>query len=269
MATTNITEFAEPNIPKTGIVSDFASTQFRDFFHVLHKTSELVKRVTDNHAAETTKFLSTDLLQLIEFQTMEARRSGGPEVIEGEAQARYLKVVLADEILLNLEWAGQQYWRHELLETKMFKTSNAGEHVFFLIDQLLSAREPSQRHVAKLYLYLLSLGFQGQYRGSTNLNILASYRQELFQFIYQRPANLSGNERRLSDTPYESTLSYFTNKRLPKIDRWGILFLLILGGILVISELVWLMQSWPVRRALEKTVGFNMLPEQSSKVKNV
>jgi len=234
---------------------DLVSAQFRDFYRVLKKTSALVKRVSDSDASETVKFLSNDLLQLIEFQSIEARRSGGSDVIETETQARYLKVVLADEILLNCEWSGREHWRHELLETKLFKTSNAGEQVFNQIDHLLSLREPSQRHTAKLYLYLISLGFQGQYKGSADLSKLVSYRTELFQFIYQRPANLTGSERRLSETPYDSTLSYYSTRRLPKIDRWGILFILILAGILVFSELIWLWQSWPVRRALDTSIG--------------
>jgi type VI secretion system protein ImpK len=268
METSNLAEFSEPSSFRSANGSDLSSMQFRDFFQVLEKTTSLLKRVAEKDAAETAKFLSKDLLQLVEFQTMEARRTGGTEIVEIETQARYLKIILADEILLNCEWSGQEYWRHELLETQMFKTSNAGEQVFVLIDQLLSAREPSQRQVAKLYLYLISLGFQGKFRGTSDLSTLSSYRKELFQFIYQRPANLSGSERRLSETPYESTLSYFSAQRLPKIDRWGILFLLVLAGILVVSELVWLWQSWPVRRVLDTTVGMSSKLSDTLGIKN-
>lgn len=245
---------------KSGGGLDLAATQFRDFFQVLQRASELVKRVTEGDAAEAAQALSKELLQLIELQTLEARRAGGAAAMETEGQARYLKVVLADEILLNSDWTGRDYWRHELLETKLFKSSNAGEQVFQQIDQILSAREPSQRQIAKLYLYVISLGFQGQFRGASDLSKLGSYRKELFQFIFQRPAELAGAERRLSETPYESTLSYFSTRRLPKISRWGVFFILILAGILVLSELVWLWQSWPVRRALDTTIGLVTSP---------
>jgi type VI secretion system protein ImpK len=87
------------------------------------------------------------------------------------------------------------------------------------------------------------------------LGKLASYRNDLFQFIFQRPAELSGAERRLSEVPYDNTLSHFASRRLPKISRWWIKFGLIFAGLLVLSELVWLWQSWPVRKSLDVTVG--------------
>ena len=234
---------------------ELSSIQFRDFFQILHRASQLIARVSDVDAPEAAQTLSKDLLQLIELQTLEARRSGGSAAMEYESQARYLKAVLADEILLNSDWAGREHWRHELLEAKLFKSSHAGEQVFFQIDQLLSAREPSQRPLAKLYLYVISLGFKGQFRGDADLSKLASYRNDLFQFIFQRPAALSGAERRLSEVPYDSTLSHFASRRIPKISRWWIKLTLILAGMLVLSELVWLWQSWPVRKSLDITVG--------------
>jgi type VI secretion system protein ImpK len=234
---------------------DLSSAQFRDFFQVLHRASQLIKRVGEGEAPGAAQTLSKDLLQLIELQTLEARRHGGSAAMEHESQARYLKAVLADEILLNSDWAGREHWRHELLEAKLFKSSHAGEQVFFQIEQLLSAREPSQRSLAKLYLYVISLGFKGQFRGDADLSKIANYRNDLFQFIYQRSAELSGAERRLSEAPYESTLSHFASRRLPKISRWWIKLGLIFAAMLVLSELVWLWQSWPVRKSLDVTVG--------------
>lgn len=247
----------QPGLPSSRVAGgdELASVQFRDFFQVLHRASQLILRVNEADAPEAAQTLSKDLLQLIELQTLEARRSGGSAAMEYESQARYLKAVLADEILLNSDWAGRELWRHELLEAKLFKSSHAGEQVFFQIEQLLSAREPSQRPLAKLYLYVISLGFKGQFRGDADLSKLASYRNDLFQFIFQRPAELSGAERRLSELPYDSTLSHFASRRLPKISRWWIKFGLIFAGLLVLSELVWLWQSWPVRKSLDVTVG--------------
>ena len=85
---------------------ELSSVQFRDFFQVLHRASQLILRVSETDAPEAAQTLSKDLLQLIELQTLEARRSGGAAAMEHESQARYLKAVLADEILLNSDWAG-------------------------------------------------------------------------------------------------------------------------------------------------------------------
>jgi type VI secretion system protein ImpK len=255
MATANIAVHHKLLSNASGGGQDLASTQFRDFYQVLQRASQLILNVSESDAAEAAQTLSKDLLQLIELQTLEARRSGGAAALENEPQARYLKAVLADEILLNSDWTGREHWRHELLETKLFKTSNAGEQLFVQIDHLLSTREPSQRSIAKIYLYVISLGFQGQYRDAEDVGILTRYRNDLFMFIFQRQAELAGAERRLSDLPYDNTLSNFSANRLPKISRWWIKLILMMVGMLIFSELIWLWQSWPVRRALETTVG--------------
>ena len=59
--------------------------------------------------------------------------------------ARYLKTVLADEILLNTPWCGRERWTAYLLESTLFRTNVAGDLVFSRIEQLLSDREPSRR----------------------------------------------------------------------------------------------------------------------------
>ncbi|NBX53533.1 MAG: DotU family type IV/VI secretion system protein [Betaproteobacteria bacterium] len=243
---------------------DLASVQFRDFYQVLQRASQLILKVSDADAAEAAQTLSKDLLQLIELHTIEARRIGGAIALEHESQARYLKAVLADEILLNSDWAGREHWRHELLETKLFKSSHAGEEFFRQIDQLLSNREPSQRALARLYLYVISLGFQGQYRGTDDMSMLARYRSDLFMFIFQRQAELNGAERRLSELPYENTLSDYSAHRLPRLSRSWIRLISLVLGMLILSEVMWLWQSWPVRKSLETTVGSTSIYDEYS-----
>jgi hypothetical protein len=46
---------------------ELSSVQFRDFFQVLHRASQLIVRVTETDAAEAAQTLSKDLLQLIEL----------------------------------------------------------------------------------------------------------------------------------------------------------------------------------------------------------
>lgn len=234
---------------------DLASVQFRDFFDVLSRSAQAALRVADANARSAAEALSRQLCQLIELQTLEARRIGGKTGIDAEVQARFLKAALADEVLLNIEWAGRTHWRHVLIEATLFKSSFAGERVFDDIDQLLREREASRRNLGKLYLYLLSLGFQGRYRGSLMQTKIADYRRELYQFVYQRPADLQGRDRSLSDQPYASTLSHIAASRLPKLNRSGLIVVAVLLLILGLSELVWLWQSWPVREALTSTVA--------------
>ncbi|RFP23908.1 DotU family type IV/VI secretion system protein [Duganella sp. BJB476] len=232
---------------------DLASVQFRDFYDVLSRSAQAATRVGEGEAKSAAEALSRQLCQLIELQSLEARRIVGKAGMEAEAQGRFLKAALADEVLLNTEWAGRNHWRHVLIETTLFKSSFAGERVFDDLDQLLREREASRRNVGRLYLYLLSLGFQGRYRGQKQDKI-AEYRRELFQFVYLRPADLQGRDRTLSEQAYASTLSHLAARRLPKFNRSGLMFVLALLILLGLSELLWLWQSWPVRAALSATV---------------
>jgi type VI secretion system protein ImpK len=229
---------------------DFPSTQFRDFYGLLALAREAARQVTEANAAAAAQALSIQLIQLIEMQTLEARRMGGRSAADLEAHARFLKAALADEVLLSADWAGRSHWRHVLLEAHLFRSSQAGDKVFDEIERILSEREPSQRALARLYLHTLSLGFQGRFRGTTHLDKIADYRRELYQFIYQRSADLQGRDRAVSPGAYASTLSHLAAKRLVRVNRWVLLGVLVLLGLLTVSELLWLWQSWPVRRAL-------------------
>jgi type VI secretion system protein ImpK len=233
---------------------DLASVQFRDFFDALSRAARSALDVDEANAKSAAEALSRQLCQLIELQTLEARRIGGKAGIEAEVQGRFLKAALADEVLLNTEWAGRAHWRHVLIEATLFKSSFAGERVFDDLDQLLREREPARRNLGRLYLYLLSLGFQGRYRGGAQTRI-AEYRRELFQFVYLRPADLHGRDRTLSDQAYASTLSHIAATRLPKFSRSGLIIVLGLLLLLGLSELLWLWQSWRVREAVSATVA--------------
>lgn len=232
---------------------DLASIQFRDFYEGLVRAAEAVTRLGEGEAKAAAEALSRQLCQQIELQSLEARRVGGKAGIEAEVQGRFLKAALADEVLLNIDWTGRAHWRHVLIEATLFKSSFAGERVFQDLDQLLREREPSRRNLGRLYLYLLSLGFQGRYRGLPQDKI-AEYRRELFQFVYQRPADLQGRDRTLSTQAYESTLSHLTAGRLPRFNRAGLIALIGLLVLLGLSELLWLWLSWPVREALQSTL---------------
>ncbi len=230
---------------------DLSSAQLRDFYAVLRQACQTLPHVEDAQAGAAAQGLADQLTQLIELQTLEASRMGGLAGADAEMHARYLKAALADELLLTADWAGRQHWRQVMLESRLFRTSHAGEKVYAAIDQLLSQRDPAQRPVARLYLSVLSLGFQGRYRGSDSLERIVTYRRELFQFVFQRAPDLQGRDRTLSPAAYASTLSHLQARRLPRLSRGWVQTLLALLGLLLISEVLWLWMSWPVRKTLD------------------
>ncbi len=230
---------------------DHLVRQFRAFYDEVSKahTRALEMRETDPEAASQN--LERHLENLIELQTLESKREGSRFELESIADARYLKAALADEMLLNTPWIGRDTWTSHLLEAALFRTSLAGDRVFERVEEVLSTREPSRRDIARLYLFALALGFQGKYRGMHEEARLAGLREELFQFVYQRPPELAGRDRVLSERPYSSTLSHIAPRKLPTLSRWTVGFLMSLVALLAISEMLWVWQSWPVRQVLQ------------------
>ncbi|MBX3585775.1 MAG: DotU family type IV/VI secretion system protein [Ramlibacter sp.] len=230
---------------------DHLVQQFRSFFDEVSKAQLRAMEAREADPDAAAQALSRHLENLIELQTLESKREGSRFELESIADARYLKAALADEILLNTAWVGRESWTTHLLEASLFRTSVAGERIFERIEEVLSNREPSRRDIARLYLFALALGFQGKYRGASESARFAGYREELFQFVYQRPPELSGRDRVLSDRAYASTLSHIAPRKLPTLSRWTVGFFLGLLALLAISEMLWLWQSWPVRQVLQ------------------
>ncbi len=229
--------------------------QFRAFYAELRRALETAAQCPPDQAHETAKTLSQQLAQVIELHTLESRRMAGRGGADAEVQARFLKAALADELMLNLDWPGRLEWRHVLLEAQLMRSSVAGEKVFEDIDAMLQAREPAQRPVAALYLALLSLGFQGRWRGSPDGQRLAQYRRELFQFMAQRDPSLQQTERVASPQAYAHTLGHLARRRIPRLSRWGLGVILVILLLLGASQLLWMWSTWPLREVLNSVVA--------------
>ena len=238
------------NRPPESDEDDLITEQFRIFLDELVKAQSRYADATATDPDVAAQAMSRHLLNLIEVQTLESRRDSTRFEMENVADARYLKTVLADEILLNTPWCGRERWTAYLLESTLFRTNVAGDLVFSRIEQLLSDREPSRRNVARLYLFALAMGFQGRLRGADADVRLRGYREELYEFVYQRRPDLGGRDRVLADAAYANTLSHVAPRKLPTVSRWTMIFLLAAISLLAISEVLWLWQSWPVREAL-------------------
>ena len=244
------------------VEDDHMVTQFRVFYDEVSKAQTRAIEMRETDANLAAQSVSKHLENLIELQTLESKREGNRFELESIADARYLKAALADEMLLNMQWIGRERWTEHLLEASLFRTSVAGERVFERIEELLSSREPSLRNLAGIYLSALALGFQGKFRGLEDRGRFDSYRQELYQFVYQRRPDVSGRDRVLSERAYSSTLSHIEPRKMPTMSRWGVVVLLAMVGVLAVSEILWLWQSWSVRAALQ---GRNSTSEEAPK----
>src|SRR5215471_15378879 len=138
------------------------------------------------------------LLLLFEHQARDAQTYGS----EFYREAQYVMAALADEIFLQLEWEGKDYWLSNLIETQLFQTHISGELIFQRLDRILQDRDPALKELASVYFMALSLGFRGKYRGYNDNGLLTLYRQQLYAFIFQRPADLSDDKKQLFPETY-------------------------------------------------------------------
>jgi len=234
---------------------DPASNQFRAFVTVLTQARTAAMALDEADAQTGAQALSAQLCQLIELQSLEAGRLAGKGNVDLELRARFLKAALADEMMLRSDWPGRAHWRHVLVEASLFRSAHAGQQVFADIDQLLEERDPARRPLARLYLYLLALGFQGRYRGGEQTGALAGYRRALFQFAWQRAPGMQGADAVLSEQPYASTLRFDSRARLSRPSRGSVVWAALMLAMLLLSEGLWLWQSLPVRTALENNAS--------------
>lgn len=250
------------NHPSDTVSDEALVCQFRRFYEELELIWFSAQKCKD--LEETNKFasqVSRQLGNLIEMQTLEFHQIGTRHTQQAAQDSRYMKAALADEILLRQDWPAREVWSQHLVETALFRTSIAGEKIFKDISQLLSTRDAALRPQAQLYLFMLALGFQGQYRDQSTQEKLSELRLELFQFAYQRTADMSGLERVLSMQAYAHTLVDVSPRRKSPINRWKLIFFAVLVGMLAISQLLWLWPTWPLRELL---ISANLFLRQAS-----
>jgi type VI secretion system protein ImpK len=146
----------------------------------------------------------------------------------------------ADEVFINMEWEGQRTWPSNLIESALFHSHVAGELFFEKLDRLLADRDPANKSLAAIYLNILSLGFQGKYRGQKDSGRLRAYRRDLFIFIFQQPADLEREAKVAFPEAYAKTLRT-DKKKLTNPALWLGVLGLVFAGYLLISQGVWLM----------------------------
>jgi type VI secretion system protein ImpK len=180
------------------------------------------------------------LLAMLERQALEASRSGGDFALEVYRRAQYAMAALADEVFLNLDWPGREAWRSNLLESRLFGSHRAGEELFERVEELLRDRDNVYGELARVYLMVLALGFQGKFRNHAEAEReLESYRRRLFRFIFGRDPQAVRGEERLMPEAYGATLDEGSGTTLPHLKPWvwalALLVALWLGG----GHLIW------------------------------
>ncbi|KQQ55746.1 hypothetical protein ASF84_10465 [Pseudomonas sp. Leaf127] len=165
-------------------------------------------------------------------------------------------VALVDEFLLFNSWAGQSLWIEQPMESRLFKTRMAGDHVPVKIKKLLDTRDPAQRDLARVYLLCLNLGFQGRLRSGNGQGLHEKWRRALFTFIYQRPPSLDDVQAQMEQLGARPAQQLPQRSSLP--DGYRLALALSLGLILLIllGQGLW----WNIEQRVDPSLTLRLTP---------
>lgn len=255
----------EPAVPVVAATGSLLLRQLRHFVGAVTRLLDDYARPSQEDAetpaaARRAAVEASDLLaREIGSQTMEISRTGSPSDRAAVDELRYLMAAIADELLLTSAWPGRACFTDCLVETRLFGSSVAGDEIFRRIEMLLADASSQPHQMAPLYLFAISIGFEGRYHGDDSAQDLIALRDALFRKIYGREPELypgladqpRNAGRVLSAQAYRQPLSEIAPVRFYRISRPTLVFLASMALLLAVSQVAWLWSSAPVRRALE------------------
>ena len=260
--------------------SSFAVTQLREFVkQIFSVISEIELSIHDNNKKDIPLESDEDkaeknsqrllalqvrdkVCRILEVKQIEFLKIASPSEKERYEEVRYIYAALADEIFLSEPWSGQQEFINFLIEEKEFLTSEAGEKIFDRIDEVLSSKPEQTNELAELYLQILIIGFEGQYRGRDSENKIEEYISSLYVYINRKEPGLgnkksevNGNQK-IDSVHYERILSNLKPVKFFRLNKPVIISLVVIVLLLIISQITYVVMTKPLRDVLEsqKTV---------------
>jgi type VI secretion system protein ImpK len=212
------------------------------------KVFDAKKDVENNKATVDYKALHKSMSLILKASLQEERS------LSAEVDAReivYIMAAVADEVFLNIEWPGKEYWEENILEQQHFGTQIAGEKIFNQIDDLAMKKEPLSARKAEVYLKALALGFKGKYRGCEDERLeIDLYREKLFDFIQRNDKSIFFIGNRLFQKEYTYTIPTIHRKLLPDAAIINYVCAFFVFMFTVISSVVWLFETKDMRLLL-------------------
>ncbi|MDR0624914.1 MAG: DotU family type IV/VI secretion system protein [Holosporales bacterium] len=155
-------------------------------------------------------------------------------------EVQYAMVALADEVFLGINWKGRSLWQNLLLEGQVFHSQSSGETIFSRIELILSRYDQAKTSLARIYLFILTLGFKGKYNDFKDAAIINSYKKRLYTFIYGINASIERyGKQKIAQQCYDYTVSTLKPGTLPDIKFWTKLFIFVIGFYAFISYMLW------------------------------
>lgn len=80
-------------------------------------------------------------------------------------RVHYPLVAMIDQAVLTSAWPHKAVWQVNLLETRRFRTAEAGKRFYSVVEEVLADPRDEAREVAELLFTCMGLGFQGRLIG--------------------------------------------------------------------------------------------------------
>jgi len=211
------------------------------------------------HARQLAEEACERVSRMIGARTLDLSHSPNTTTLAATDELRYLMAALADELLLSRDWPGRSRFTETLIETRLFGSSVAGDVIFERIDAQLAGKADVSPAMAPLYLFAISVGFEGRHRGLKADDALQPLKDALFELIYRREAQLGAKradqidagDRVLSPQAYRYPLSNIVPVRFFRFSRGVLAFIGTMLLLVALSQVAWRWTTAPVRKALE------------------
>ncbi|MEY3979444.1 MAG: hypothetical protein RLZZ375_873 [Pseudomonadota bacterium] len=211
------------------------------------------------HARQLAEEACERVSRMIGARTLDLSHSTNTTTRAATDELRYLMAALADELLLSRDWPGRSRFTETLIETRLFGSSVAGDVIFERIDAQLAGKADVSPAMAPLYLFAISVGFEGRHRGLKADDALQPLKDALFELIYRREAQLGAKradqidagDRVLSPQAYRYPLSNIVPVKFFRFSRGVLAFIGTMLLLVALSQVAWRWTTAPVRKALE------------------
>lgn len=176
-------------------------------------------------------------------------------------EAQYIMAAYADEFFLNLDWQGKTVWDQSLVEMILFNSHVAGDLFFerldFYLDNVASKATVS---LGIIYYYILSLGFQGKYRGQKNASsAIKDYKDRLFLFITGHRPNLNKESYTLYPQAEQQTMTTSSEQTIRNPKWWWGAFLVLVCSFIIVSHLTWIDATTGAKNSMEHILKLGLV----------
>ncbi len=196
------------------------------------------------------RYIQRQLINFAEQQKQQVSLIALPGQMTIYQDILYAIAAFIDEQLLQqVKWNQQQNWIPLMLELKLFGSRNSGEKLINrmqLLSEVSHEFSDDQKALAKCYLRVLWLGFDGKFRNQPAK--LKQLKEQLMTSAELTTPDLS--VKTLFSQAYLQNINPMEQSRLAPISKWQRYIARGIFGYLLVTGIIWLTLTWELAKRL-------------------